>query len=85
MNLTLIIDADDTLWENNVYFEDAIDRFLSAAVVHGFSTLRIVHGKGTGALRRKTHELLKDLPIVKSFRLGGYGEGDTGVTILELR
>jgi DNA mismatch repair protein MutS2 len=64
---------------------DAIERFLSAAVVHGFSTLRIVHGKGTGALRRKTHELLKDLPIVKSFRLGGYGEGDTGVTILELK
>ncbi|MFH1502019.1 MAG: endonuclease MutS2 [Candidatus Eisenbacteria bacterium] len=64
---------------------DAIERFLSAAIVHGFSTLRIVHGKGTGALREKTHEVLKRLPAVKSFRLGKWGEGDTGVTVVELK
>jgi DNA mismatch repair protein MutS2 len=64
---------------------DAIERFVSAALVHGISTLRIVHGKGTGALRKRTHEVLKGLPGVKSFRLGGWGEGDTGVTILELK
>jgi DNA mismatch repair protein MutS2 len=64
---------------------DAIERFVSAALVHGFSTLRIVHGKGTGALRARTHEVLKGIPAVKSFRLGRWGEGDTGVTILELK
>lgn len=64
---------------------DAIERFVSSGVLHGFSTLRIVHGKGTGALRRKTREVLKELPAVKSFRLGGWGEGDTGVTVVELR
>jgi DNA mismatch repair protein MutS2 len=63
---------------------DAIERFISAALVHGFSTVRIVHGKGTGALRRRTHEVLRGLPAVKSFRLGGWGEGDTGVTVVEL-
>ena len=46
--------------------------------------MTIVHGKGTGALRLKTHELLRSHPSVKSFRLGRWGEGDTGVTIVEL-
>jgi len=64
---------------------DAIERFVSAALVHGISTLRIVHGKGTGALRTRTHEVLRGMPGVKSFRLGVWGEGDTGVTILELK
>ncbi|MBD3349481.1 MAG: endonuclease MutS2, partial [Candidatus Eisenbacteria bacterium] len=64
---------------------DAIERFVSGALVHGFTTLRIVHGKGTGALRSKTHEVLKGMPSVKSFRLGRWGEGDTGVTVVELR
>jgi len=64
---------------------DAIERFVSGAIVHGFSTLRIVHGKGTGALRARTHEVLRRIPSVKSFRLGRWGEGDTGVTVVELR
>lgn len=64
---------------------DSIERFVSAAVVHGISTLRIVHGKGTGALRDRTREVLKRLPEVKSFRLGRWGEGDTGVTVVELK
>jgi DNA mismatch repair protein MutS2 len=64
---------------------DAIERFVSAALLHGFTTLRIVHGKGTGALRARTHEVLRGMPGVKSFRLGAWGEGDTGVTILELK
>jgi DNA mismatch repair protein MutS2 len=63
----------------------AIERFLSRALVHGFSTLRIIHGKGTGALRRRTHDVLEGLPSVKSFRLGAWGEGDTGVTVIELK
>jgi len=63
---------------------DAVETFLSAAVVQGLSVVRIVHGKGTGALREKTHEVLRGLPGVRSFRLGKWGEGDTGVTIVEL-
>ncbi len=64
---------------------DAIDRFLSTAVMQGFTVVRIVHGKGTGALRDKTQEVLRGIPAVKSFRLGKWGEGDTGVTIVELK
>jgi DNA mismatch repair protein MutS2 len=63
---------------------DHIDRFVSAALLQGIQVVRIVHGKGTGALRAKTHEILRTHPSVKSFRLGRWGEGDTGVTIAEL-
>jgi DNA mismatch repair protein MutS2 len=63
---------------------DAIEVFVSTAIVAGFARIWIIHGKGTGALREKTHEVLKALPVVKSFRLGAYGEGDTGVTVAEL-
>jgi DNA mismatch repair protein MutS2 len=63
---------------------DAIERCVSTALVQGISSLRIVHGKGTGALRSETHAVLRTMPSVKSFRLGRWGEGDTGVTIVEL-
>ncbi len=63
---------------------DLIDKFVSDALVQGIQVVRIVHGKGTGALRAKTQELLRNHPSVKSFRLGRWGEGDTGVTIVEL-
>jgi DNA mismatch repair protein MutS2 len=61
-----------------------IERFLSRAVLQGMRQVRIVHGKGTGALRTRTHEVLRGMPHVASFRLGRWGEGDTGVTIVEL-
>ena len=47
-------------------------------------SVRIVHGKGTGALRKGIHDFLKKQSYVKSFRLGEFGEGDAGVTIVEL-
>ena len=47
--------------------------------------VRIVHGKGTGALRAGVHKFLKTHPHVKSFRLGTFGEGEMGVTIVELK
>ncbi len=47
--------------------------------------ISIIHGKGTGALRKGLHQWLKRLPYVKSYRLGAYGEGDAGVTIVELK
>ncbi len=65
--------------------ESEIERFVSTALVQDISTIRIVHGKGTGALRERTHQVLRGLSSVRSFRLGGWGEGDTGVTIVELK
>jgi DNA mismatch repair protein MutS2 len=64
---------------------DAIERCVSTALVQGISSIRIVHGKGTGAVRAETHNVLRAMPSVKSFRLGRWGEGDTGVTIVELK
>ena len=49
-----------------------------------FSPIRIVHGKGTGKLREGIHAFLKKHPHVKSFRLGTFGEGEMGVTVVEL-
>ena len=54
------------------------------AILAHVHEIRIVHGKGTGTLRKGIHQYLKKNPRVRSFRLGGIGEGDTGVTIVEL-
>ena len=62
-----------------------IDKFLDDCVVAGISQVSLIHGKGTGALRAAVHNFLKQNPHVKSFRLGLYGEGETGVTIVELK
>ena len=62
-----------------------IDGFLDKAFLGGLSEVRIVHGKGTGALREGIHKYLKTHPHVKSFRLGTFGEGEMGVTIVELK
>jgi len=62
-----------------------LDRYLDRAALVHHAQVRIVHGKGTGAVRTAVHERLKDHPLVRSFRLGDPGEGDTGVTIVELR
>ena len=51
----------------------------------GISSVRIVHGKGTGALKKAIWERLKNDRRVKSYRLGNYGEGDSGVTVVELK
>ena len=62
-----------------------VERYLDSAVMAKLSTVSIIHGKGTGALRTAVHQILKKNRQVKSFRLGRYGEGETGVTIVELR
>lgn len=62
-----------------------LDKYLDDASLAHLSSVRIVHGKGTGALRQGIHKYLKRQKHVKSFRLGVFGEGDAGVTIAELR
>ncbi len=62
-----------------------IDKYLDNCYLSGLSNIRIVHGKGTGALREGIHKFLKSHPHVKSFRVGTFGEGEMGVTIVELK
>ena len=63
----------------------ATERFLDNAVMAKLEKVTIIHGKGTGALRAAVHQLLKKNKQVKSFRLGRYGEGEAGVTVVELK
>ncbi len=65
--------------------EQEAERFLDAAVLHNAEEVRIVHGMGTGKLRACIHAMLKKHPRVESFRLGNYGEGQTGVTVVKLK
>ena len=60
---------------------NALDKYLDDAYMAHIPSVRIVHGKGTGALRNAVQTHLRALPYVASFRLGEYGEGDAGVTI----
>ena len=62
-----------------------IDKYLDDCSLAKLKTVRIVHGKGTGKLRTGIHAFLKKHPHVKSFRLGTFGEGEMGVTIVELK
>ncbi len=61
-----------------------LDRYLDQASVARHERVRIVHGKGTGAVKNAVHERLREHRLVKSFRLGEHGEGDGGVTVVEL-
>ena len=69
--------TDDAIWN--------LDKYLDEARVSHLQSVRIVHGKGTGALRNAVHQYLRKQKWIKSFRLGDFGEGDAGVTIVTLR
>jgi DNA mismatch repair protein MutS2 len=62
-----------------------VDKFIDTAMLAGLQRIDIIHGKGTGALRKKVTEFLTSHPRVKSFRLGEWNEGGTGATVLELK
>ena len=61
-----------------------LDKYIDNAVVSGLETIRIIHGKGTGVLRKSVQTHLRSHKAVKSFRLGIFGEGENGVTVAEL-
>ncbi|MBQ9249706.1 MAG: endonuclease MutS2 [Oscillospiraceae bacterium] len=63
----------------------AAERYLDSAVMAKLKTVTIIHGKGTGALRTAIQQMLRKNKAVKSFRLGRYGEGESGVTVVELK
>ncbi len=63
----------------------AVDKYFDEALLCGFFTVRLVHGKGTGALKAALWKYLKTDKRVKSFRIGQFGEGDGGVTVVELK
>ena len=61
-----------------------LDRYLDEAFTAGLLTVRVVHGKGSGAMRAAVQEALAAHPLVVAFRDGYLGEGDAGVTVVEL-
>ena len=62
-----------------------VDNFIDRAVTDNLEEVKIIHGVGTGKLRKSIHERLKKHKNVESFRLGKYGGGETGVTFIKLR
>jgi len=62
-----------------------VDKYLDEATIAGFSTVRLIHGKGTGALKRALWEYLRTDKRIDSYRIGAYGEGDGGVTVVTLK
>lgn len=62
-----------------------VDKYLDDALLAGYHQVSIIHGKGTGALRKGVEKLLKQHPRVKSHRMGGEGEGGSGVTVVKLK
>ena len=65
--------------------ESVVETFISSAVMGHLETVTIIHGKGTGALRKAVHEILRRNKAVRTFRLGVYGEGESGVTVVTLK
>lgn len=62
-----------------------LEKYLDDAIIAGMTSVRVVHGKGTGALRKGIHEYLRHLKFVKSYQLAEFGEGDAGVTIVTFK
>jgi DNA mismatch repair protein MutS2 len=77
----------DELYLRHLTVDEALpklDKYLDDAFMAGLYQVRVIHGKGAGTLRRIVREQLAKHPLVKSYRPGDYGEGGSGVTIVEL-
>ena len=82
MNVSAELDLRGENIEDSIYI---LEKFLDDAVLSSLTQVRIIHGKGTGALRQGIHQYLRKQPRVESFALASYGEGDSGVTIVKLK
>jgi DNA mismatch repair protein MutS2 len=69
----------------SIEISDKVEKFLQNANLNSISSVSIVHGKGTGRLRKEVSNILSKNKLVKSFRLGNWNEGDSGTTIVELK
>jgi len=85
MKLTAMASEVDLRGMDTIEAVCVMERYLDEAMRSNLRTVRIIHGKGTGAVRSAVHQALKKTKYVKSFRLGLYGEGEDGVTIAELK
>ena len=74
-----------TLRTRGTTIRKTVDKYLDEAVIANFGRVRLIHGKGTGALKNALWQRLKHDRRVKSFRMAAYGEGDGGVTVVELK
>ena len=81
-NVTTEIDVRGDTCDEAIF---VIDKFLDDAVLSSLNTVRVIHGKGTGALRKGLWDYFKHDSRVKEYRLGSFGEGDAGVTVLTLK
>lgn len=81
-NVTTEIDVRGDTCDEAIF---VIDKFLDDAVLSSLNTVRVIHGKGTGALRKGLWDYFKHDSRVREFRLGNFGEGDAGVTVLTLK
>lgn len=85
MNMTAVAGEVDLRGMDTVEAICVLDRYLDEAMRGNLSAVRIIHGKGTGALRSAVQQSLRRNKFIKSFRLGVYGEGEDGVTIAEMK
>jgi DNA mismatch repair protein MutS2 len=81
-NMSSEIDLRGMLLDEAV---DVVDKYLDDASIAGLGEVTLIHGKGTGALRAGLQQHLKHNPHIKSFRLGKLGEGESGVTVVEIK
>lgn len=85
---TVVKEFSPELDIRGMYGDDAcflLDKYLDDAALAGIHSVRIIHGKGTGALKAAVWQFLKGDRRIESYRLGVFGEGDSGVTVVEIK